>query len=81
MMPWRPMISAPVGKSGPFTNCMRSSGVASGLSMRWTVASMTSPRLWGGMLVAMPTAMPWLPLTSRFGKRAGSTTGSLNSPE
>ena len=34
-------------------------------------ASMTSPRLWGGMLVAMPTAMPWLPLTSRFGKRAG----------
>ena len=36
---------------------------------------MTSPRLWGGMLVAMPTAMPWLPLTSRFGKRAGSTVG------
>ena len=25
----------------------------------------------GGMLVAMPTAMPLLPLTSRFGKRAG----------
>ena len=28
------------------------------------------------MFVAMPTAMPRLPLTSRFGKRAGSTVGS-----
>ena len=28
------------------------------------------------MLVAMPTAMPEEPLTSRFGKRAGSTVGS-----
>ena len=28
-------------------------------------------RLWGGMLVAMPTAMPELPLTSRLGSRAG----------
>ena len=70
-----------MGKSGPWTNCMRSSGVASGWSMRWTVASITSPRLWGGMLVAMPTAMPWLPLTSRFGNRAGSASGSVSSPE
>ena len=37
---------------------------------------MTSPRLWGGMLVAMPTAMPWLPLTNRLGNRAGKTLGS-----
>jgi hypothetical protein len=28
------------------------------------------------MLVAIPTAIPELPLTSRFGKRAGSTSGS-----
>ena len=48
--------------------------------MRWIVASMTSPRLCGGMFVAMPTAMPWLPLTSRFGKRAGSTLGSSLEP-
>ena len=41
------------------------------------VASMTSPRLCGGMLVAMPTAMPPAPLTSRLGKRAGRTVGSL----
>ena len=36
-------------------------------------ASITSPRLCGGMLVAMPTAMPPAPLTSRFGKFAGRT--------
>ena len=35
-----------------------------------------SRRLCGGMLVAMPTAMPWLPFTSRLGKRVGSTSGS-----
>ena len=31
-MPWRPRICAPVGKSGPLTNCMSSSDVASGCS-------------------------------------------------
>ncbi len=34
IVPDRPRMSAPVGKSGPFTNSMRSSGVASGWSMR-----------------------------------------------
>ena len=33
------------------------------------------PRLCGAMLVAMPTAMPVAPLTSRFGNAAGSTSG------
>ena len=32
------------------------------------------------MFVAMPTAIPEPPLTSRFGKRAGSTTGSCLEP-
>ena len=40
------------------------------------VASMVSPRLCGGMFVAMPTAMPCEPFTSRLGKRAGRTVGS-----
>ena len=40
-------------------------------------ASITSVRLCGGMLVAMPTAMPDEPLTSRFGMRAGSTARLL----
>ena len=75
-MPWRPRMRAPVGKSGPLTNSIRSSGVASGCSSRWMVASMTSPRLWGGMLVAIPTAMPCEPLTRMLGNRAGRTVGS-----
>ena len=32
------------------------------------------------MLVAMPTAIPWLPLTSRFGNRPGRTVGSSLDP-
>jgi hypothetical protein len=32
------------------------------------------------MLVAIPTAMPDVPLTSRFGKAAGSTLGSVSEP-
>ena len=36
--------------------------------------------LCGGMLVAMPTAMPDEPLASRFGNAAGSTTGSCSEP-
>ena len=40
------------------------------------VALMISVRLCGGMLVAMPTAMPDDPLTSRFGTRVGRTSGS-----
>ena len=80
MIPARPRMLPPVGKSGPLTNCISSSGVASGWSIRWIVASITSPRLCGGMFVAIPTAMPWLPLTSRLGKRAGSTVGSSREP-
>ena len=66
----------PVGKSGPETKRIRSSIGQLGLRMRWTVASMTSLRLCGGMFVAMPTAMPPEPLTSRFGTRDGRTVGS-----
>src|SRR4030067_240996 len=43
-------------------------------------ASVTSARLCGGMLVAMPTAMPPAPLTRRLGNFAGSTTGSRPPP-
>ena len=43
-----------------------------------TTPSMASPRLCGGMFVAMPTAMPCEPLTRRFGKRAGSTAGCIS---
>jgi len=38
------------------------------------------PRLCGGMLVAMPTAIPVAPLTSRLGIAAGKTSGSSRVP-
>ena len=68
----------PVGKSGPliyFINCF----VVSVLSFIYAMtASITSPRLWVGILVAIPTAMPSAPLTNRFGTRTGSTSGSFS---
>ena len=70
------MISAPVGKSGPFTNFISARVVASGSSSKWMQALATSRRLCGGMSVAIPTAMPVVPLSSRFGMRAGNTVGS-----
>jgi hypothetical protein len=57
-----------------FINCAM---VISGLSICAQMPSMTSPRLCGGMFVAMPTAMPVPPLTSKFGNAAGKTVGSV----
>ena len=41
---------------------------------------MVSVRLCGGMLVAIPTAMPDDPLISRLGSRDGRTVGSSSLP-
>jgi hypothetical protein len=75
-----PNMLAPVGKSGPGMICMMSSSVESGLSISRCSASMTSPRLCGGMFVAMPTAIPDEPFTSRFGSWVGMTSGSCSEP-
>ncbi len=40
----------------------------------------TSLILCGGMLVAMPTAIPEEPLTKRLGKRVGKTSGIISVP-
>ena len=80
---------APVGKSGPFTCSIYSSIEIEGIPdfstpssrIRSTcnrIAPATSVRLCGGMRVAIPTAIPSLPLRSRFGKRAGRTDGSIS---
>ena len=53
---------------------------ASGLFTRVMVASTISVRLCGGIFVAMPTAIPSDPLTSRFGMRVGRTSGSISLP-
>ena len=53
--------------------------VSGALSSAWQ-ASITSDRLCGGMLVAMPTAMPEEPLIEQIGMRVGSASGSCSLP-
>ena len=52
-------------------------GLASGCLSRYRAAAMTSVRLCGAMFVAIPTAIPAVPLTSRFGMPAGRTSRLL----
>ena len=54
-----------------------SSSVIAGFLISAIVESITSARLWGGIDVAMPTAIPCEPLTSRLGNLAGKTVGSV----
>ncbi len=83
-MPELPRIWPYVGKSGPLIRSIMASRVssseASQLSSAHTTPDATSRRLCGGMLVAMPTAMPALPLIRRFGMRDGRTVGSSMRP-
>ena len=73
-------IRPPSGKSGPFIPFAISwATVASGLSTRYRALLTTSRRLCGGTLVAIPTAMPVAPFTSKCGNAAGKTTGSVRS--
>ena len=70
-------IIPPVGKSGPITisdNCWI---VELGLSTNNIQACSNSIILCGGILVAIPTAIPEAPFAKRCGKLAGSTVGSL----
>ncbi len=57
-------------------NRIRPSTFVAGCLIRWRSACTTSTRLCGAMLVAMPTAMPVEPLTTRLGMADGSTDGS-----
>ena len=82
-LPLVPKIIPPVGKSGALITGINSSisvslSSSTRLSMIFTTALITSRRLWGGMLVAIPTAIPVVPLTNKFGKRLGRTVGSFS---
>ncbi len=50
--------------------------VVSGLSINNIKPWHSSDKLWGGILVAIPTAIPIDPFNSRFGILAGNTLGS-----
>ena len=76
LIPDLPIIRAAVGKSGPGMISINSSKLNSGLSIKALHALTTSPGLWGGMLVAIPTAIPPAPLTNILGNSAGKTEGS-----
>ena len=78
LIPALPIIIPPVGKSGPFIFSISSSSVQSGFLATSFTPSITSPRLCGGMFVAIPTAMPTEPFTKTFGNLEGKTTGSFN---
>ena len=71
-----PCIVAAVGKSGAGMTEISSVISKSGLSINNNNPSITSLRLWGGILVAIPTAIPDDPLMSRFGILVGKTEGS-----
>ena len=51
-----------------------------GFSISARQALITSVRLCGAILVAIPTAMPDEPFTSKLGMRVGITDGSLSEP-
>jgi len=59
---------------------MSSAVVVDGRSISWMHAPATSRRLWGGMSVAMPTAIPVEPFKRTIGNRAGNSSGSDNTP-
>ena len=67
-----------MGKSGPLRTVIKSPIEASGRSITIFTAAAASPRLCGGSLQAIATAIPAAPLTSKFGSRPGNTVGSLS---
>ena len=73
-----PIINPPVGKSGPGISFINSGIFISLLLINAKVPSIISPKLCGGMLVAIPTAIPPAPLTNKFGYCAGSISGSFS---
>ena len=75
-----PIIVAPVGKSGAGIYSISFSTVISGFSIKASVPLITSVKLCGGILVAIPTAIPDAPLTSKFGNLAGKIAGSFSDP-
>ena len=71
---------APVGKSGPLMTPNKSLMVQSGLSIKRIKPWINSDKLWDGMEVDIPTAIPLEPLANKLGKAAGKTVGSCSSP-
>ena len=67
----------PDGKSGPGRILIISSIEILVSSITAHTASINSPKLWGGIFVAIPTAIPVDPFIKRLGRAAGKTVGSV----
>ena len=79
-MPALPSIVPPVGKSGPEISLINSSIEIFGFFIKLMHPSKTSFKLCGGILVAIPTAIPDDPLTNKLGIFVGSTSGISSLP-
>ena len=79
-IPALPSMVPPVGKSGPEISLIRSSIDSFGLLIKLMLAFRTSVKLWGGIFVAIPTAIPEEPFTKRFGIFVGKTSGINSLP-
>ena len=77
-IPSLPIIMPSVGKSGPLIIDNNSSSVTLSSSIILIIPFITSVKLWGGMFVAIPTAIPEDPLINSVGILDGRTVGSCN---
>ena len=78
VIPSTPLIIPPVGKSGPLTISLSSENDAFGFLINLIVAFKISVKLWGGISVANPAAIPFEPLINKLGIRDGKTIGSYS---
>ena len=80
LIPSLPNIWPPVGKSGPLINSKSSLSSVEGFLIIALRPSINSPKLCGGILVAIPTAIPDDPFNRSWGILAGKTFGSCCEP-
>ena len=69
-------MNPPVGKSGPGIYLSNSAVVIFGSSIKAIVALIASDKLCVGISVEIPTAIPVVPFTSKFGNLHGRVVGS-----
>ena len=79
-IPAFPSIVPPVGKSGPEMSLIKSSIDIFGFFIKLIHPFKTSFKLCGGIFVAIPTAIPEDPFTSKFGIFVGNTSGMCSLP-
>ena len=75
-MPARPQIIPPVGKSGAGTRQITFHRATASSASKANTCIDNFAKLWGGTEVAIPTAIPAVPLIRKLGNLLGRITGS-----